>query len=243
MLRIATKFLPEKAAFEQAFRAGFRHAEFFLNAEVLERVDEVIETAQQFDMRYALHFPNKAGLANSHLEACAKMFTQLHASAIVMHPPMLRKYEEPLRAINRDLVLAIETMRVPKEELLQWVAKHKAVTLDMEHIWMFTLPGAPIDEFLALVRSIFQQHGDCVKHVHMPGHLPGQGEHRPMYTSREFCLGVFDILAEFQYDGLVVSEVNMPFQNPFDLRMDVLLYEGWLAHKSRPAEAFTDLMT
>lgn len=63
----------------------------------------------------------------------------------------------------------------------------------------------------------------------MPGYLPGQGEHRPMYTSREFCLGVFDILADHKYDGLVVSEVDMAFQNRFDLQMDVLLYEGWVA--------------
>jgi sugar phosphate isomerase/epimerase len=232
MLRLATKFLPEPVAFEQAYDAGFRHAELFLNADVLDRAVEVIAIARNYDMRYALHFPNRPGLEDSQLRACATLFEELQASAIVIHPPMLRQYEERMKAINPDLVLAIETMRVPKDEFLTWVSQHGAVTLDMEHIWMFTLPGSPIDEFFHLVRSIFQHHANCVKHVHMPGYLPGQGEHRPMYTSREFCLGVFDILAEYQYDGLVVSEVDMPFQNRFDLKMDVLLYENWLHQRS-----------
>lgn len=228
MFRLATKFLPEPAAFERAYMAGFRHAEFFLNADVLEGADDVIANARLYDMSYALHFPNKPGLNEAHLRACVKMFDELRASAIVLHPPMLRKYAEPLRAISRNLVLAVETMRVPRDEILSWVQQHQAVTLDMEHLWMFTMPGTPLAEFLSVVRSIFQNHSACVKHVHMPGYLPGQGEHRPMYTSREFCMGVFDILAEYKYDGLVVSEVNVPFQNSFELKMDVLLYENWL---------------
>lgn len=227
MLKLATKFLPVPAAFELAFEAGFRHAEFYLNRDVLERVDEVLKLAAQWPMSYALHFPNKPNLEPFHLQECSRLFSELNASAMVMHPPMMKRFAESLKAINSNLVLAIETMRVPQDELVSWVGEHGAVTLDVEHIWQFTLPGQPIETFFHLLADVFQQHANCVKHVHMPGFLPGQGEHRPMYTSREFCRGVFDILADHNYQGLVVSEVDMLFQNSCDLRMDVLLYERW----------------
>ena len=231
MLNLATKFRPAPAAFKLAFDAGFRCAELYLDREVLEQCDEVIETAKQWNMRYALHFPNKPNLDESHLKACASLFTELDASAIVVHPPMMKRFAEPLRAISSKLVLAIETMRVPRDEIIGWVGANGPVTIDVEHVWQFTIPDAPIEEFFDLLRRVFETHGHCIRHVHMPGFLPGQGEHRPMYTSREFCRGVFDILADHNYSGLVVSEVDMPFQNQFDLRMDVLFYEGWLSER------------
>ncbi|MCR9200315.1 MAG: hypothetical protein NXI04_16900 [Planctomycetaceae bacterium] len=227
MLNLATKFRPEPVAFQRAFESGFRCAEFFLNREVLENVTQVACWAEAFDMRYALHFPNKPDLDDHHLENCVQLYHSLQASAMVMHPPMIRRFKERLHDIDPTLVLAIETMRVPPDEIVDWVGQQRHVTLDMEHIWCFTLPGKPLDAFFHLLDRIFTAHGNCVKHVHMPGFLPGQGEHRPMYTSREFCLGVFDVLADHQYRGLVVSEVDMAFQNPFDLQMDVLLYQGW----------------
>ncbi len=227
MLNIATKFLPREREFQQAFNAGFRCAELYLNPDVLNRVDEIVALAKQFDMRYAMHFPNKPVLNSDHLEAIAKMFDALSASAVVIHPPMLKRYEQAMRAVHSDIVLAEETMRVPADSFLEWVDAHEAVTLDIEHIWKFTLHDAPINDLFNLVRSVFEASADRVRHIHMPGYLPGQGEHRPMYTSREFCLGIFDILADFNFNGLVVSEVDMQFQNPQDLRMDMLLFERW----------------
>ncbi len=54
-----------------------------------------------------------------------------------------------------------------------------------------------------------------------------------MYCNRDFVRAVWELLDEIRFDGLVVSEVSLPFQNPFDLRMDVLLHEGWLAESGR----------
>lgn len=232
MLNLATKFRPDPDAFKLAHQAGFHCAEFFLNREVLERTDEVIATARSFNMKYALHFPNKPDLDVPHLEDCVRLYQAIEASAMVMHPPMMRRYAESLWNIDPNLTLAIETMRVPADEIVAWVGQQRMVTLDVEHIWSFTLPGEPLQAFLDLLSTIFETHADCVRHVHMPGYLPGHGEHRPMYTSREFCHGVFDILTAHNFQGLVVSEVDMQFQNAFDLRMDVLLYEGWQAQKS-----------
>ena len=227
MLNLATKFRPGRLEFEQAYAAGFRCAELYLSAEILEQVDDILAMAQQFDMRYAMHFPNKPVLGDQHLEAIARLFDGLSASAIVIHPPMLKRYQQAMRTIHSDIVLAEETMRVPLETFQEWVSDREAVTLDIEHVWKFTLHDAPMNELFRLIRSVFDRSADHIRHIHMPGYLPGQGEHRPMYTSREFCLGVFDILADFNFTGLVVAEVDMPFQNPHDLQMDRLLYERW----------------
>ena len=238
MLKIATKFLPELPAFKQAYDAGFRNVEIFLNTTVLERVDDVVSMSRGFDMDYALHFPNKPELDESHLRNCCRLADELNVSAVVIHEPMFRRYVESLTAIDSNIPLAIENQRVPAANLATWVQERGSVTLDIEHIWMFSLPEGTMEELFALVRDVFETASKCIKHIHMPGYLPGQGEHRPMYTSREFCTGVFDILADYDFAGLVVSEVDMQFQNEFDLRMDMLLFERWLDLRQKSVAAF-----
>ena len=228
MLKIATKFLPEPLAFQHAYDAGFRNAEIFLNAAVLECVDDVIAMSRGFDLDFALHFPNKPELNESHLSNCCRLADELNVSAVVIHEPIFRRYVEPLAAIDSNIPLAIENQRVPAANVAAWVQDRGSVTLDIEHLWMFSLSDAPIEQLFALVRDVFASASECIKHIHMPGYLPGQGEHRPMYTSREFCMGVFDILADYNFAGLVVSEVDMQFQNQFDLQMDMLLFERWI---------------
>ena len=48
-----------------------------------------------------------------------------------------------------------------------------------------------------------------------------------MYCSREMMLTVLSLLADHEFDGFVVSEVNAPFQNVRELQMDILLFERW----------------
>ena len=154
MLKLATKFLPEPHAFEQAFDAGFRNAELYLNTAVLEQADDVIAMARQFDMNYAMHFPNKPELSDRHLQACCRLFDELNASADVIHPPMLQRYGVAVKAIHPNIVLGIETMRVPPDQLVEWARQHQTVTLDMEHIWKFSLRDTPMEELFKLVRNI-----------------------------------------------------------------------------------------
>ena len=235
MLKLATKFLPERPAFKQAYDAGFRNAELYLNAAVLACVDDVVEISRDFEMNFALHFPNKPELNETHLRNCCRLADELDVSAVVIHEPMFRRYAELLRAIDPKIPLAIENQRVPADRLAAWVHEQGSVTLDIEHIWKFSLHDAPIEELFALVQGVFKRASACIKHIHMPGYLPGPTEHRPMYTSREFCMGVFDILADHNFVGLVVSEVDMPFQNHFELRMDTLLFERWLDIRQQSA--------
>jgi hypothetical protein len=48
-----------------------------------------------------------------------------------------------------------------------------------------------------------------------------------MYAARELVFGVLSLLAEHKFGGLVVSEVDLDYQNPLDLEMDVLLFHRW----------------
>jgi hypothetical protein len=131
-----------------------------------------------------------------------------------------------------DIRLAVENHGRGPEPFAAWL-RNDWLTLDVEHLWMFTMPGAPLQALLEKVASILREVGDRLRHVHMPGHLPGLPEHRPMYCSRDMVFGVFSLLADAGYDGLIVSEVAVDFQTPQDLRMDVLLFESWRARQER----------
>jgi hypothetical protein len=61
----------------------------------------------------------------------------------------------------------------------------------------------------------------------MPGYWPGLEEHRPMYCARDMVFPVLSLLAEVDFEGLVVSEVSPEYQNAHELRMDVLLFDAW----------------
>ena len=48
-----------------------------------------------------------------------------------------------------------------------------------------------------------------------------------MHCSRDMVLSVLSALADAGFEGQVVSEVGVGFQNQYDLAMDVLLVRGW----------------
>jgi hypothetical protein len=41
------------------------------------------------------------------------------------------------------------------------------------------------------------------------------------------------MLEQAQFEGLVVSEVEVAYQNPEELRMDVLLFDAWRKQNQR----------
>lgn len=235
-MKLATKFTPRRTAdvnpFEEAFRAGFRNAELWTDASVLAEWEGVAALARHYPMEYVFHFPNAADLKPADLENAVRLYRGLGCRCTVLHPPMLSRYGEALRALLPDIRLAVENHGRGPEPFAAWL-RNDWLTLDVEHLWMFTLPGAPLEALLEKVAAILREVGDRLRHVHMPGHLPGYGEHRPMYCSRDMVFGVFSLLAEAGYDGLVVSEADLEFQTPQDMRMDVLLFESWRARRER----------
>ena len=82
MPQLATKFRPEKEAFQNAVDAGFACAEFWLNREYLEQWREVVATARKYAVNYALHFPNGGKLSDDALDGIARMYEALRFASI-----------------------------------------------------------------------------------------------------------------------------------------------------------------
>ena len=238
MLNLATKFAPHVAAFAQAVEAGFHCAELWTDAAVLADWEQVAERARQFPLRYVIHFPNRKEQSVETLRHAAALYRALDCQALVIHQPHYDRYADALRRIDPELCLAIENHRLRLSELETWFAQSPHLTLDVEHVWKYTLQDAPLEELLDLLDQQLAVHGDKLRHVHLPGYWPGMGEHRPMYAAREMIFPVWDLLARREYNGLIVSETEMEYQTPQDLRMDVLLFETWQSRapqERRPA--------
>ena len=227
MLKLATKFVPRREFIEQAHGAGFRHAELWLDEAVLAGWREVAELARQYPLEYALHFPNRLELHPAALEHAVALYRALGCQCMVIHQPSLDRYGEALGRLDAGVRLAVENHRLDRDALARWAEGSPGLTLDVEHLWKFTLRDAPLSRLLDEVAGLLARWGSKLRHVHLPGYLPGQPEHRPMYASRDMVFGVLSLLAEARFGGLAVSEVNPEYQNPNDLRMDVLLFDTW----------------
>lgn len=234
MLRLATKFAPTHAAFEVARQAGFRAVELWTDADTLLRHAEIARLARSFPFAYAIHFPNHLDQPPEVIDAAAHLYRALDATALILHQPHQDRHGSALAQACPGIRLAVENHKLTEAGLIEWAERNPGITLDVEHLWMYTYDGEPMSRVLAETRTLLQHYGSRLRHVHLPGYLPGQGEHRPMYCSRELTRGVWDLLVEIGYRGLVVSEVNPEFQNIHDLSMDVLLYERWMLDRAAP---------
>lgn len=236
MLKLATKFIPVRHAFETAWRTGFRYAEFWLDGRLLDDWEHVAETALDYPLDYALHFPNRSNLTDEQLTGCIRLYEALRCEAMVIHSPMFDRYGESLLAQKPDLVLAIENHKLDPTGLESWARDSRYLTLDVEHVWKFTHRDGPYNDLLSTLRSLTGRYATKLRHVHMPGYVPGFDEHRPMYCSRDLVFAVFEMLQRIDYRGLIVSEVNAEFQNEHDLRMDRLLFDLWRSDRTAAAD-------
>jgi hypothetical protein len=227
MLKLATKFAPQPAAFETAYRAGFRFAELWLGPAVLADWQTVVRQASDYPFGYALHFPNRLDLSPQALEQTVALYRALNSRCLVIHQPMADKYQQPLLRLEPGLRLAVENHKLSPEGFLDWASRNDGLALDVEHLWRFTLGNGPLAGVLDQMRTFLDRFGPKVRHVHLPGYWPGLDEHRPMYCAREMIFPVLSLLDTAGFEGLVVSEVNPQYQNRCELRMDVLLFEAW----------------
>jgi hypothetical protein len=227
MIGIATKFTPTRPAFETALQAGFRRVELWTDAAVLGQWPGVAELARDYPFDCTFHFPNRLDQPAEVLDAAARLYQALGARALVLHQPHQDRHGAALAERCPGIRLAVENHHLGADELAGWAERNPGLALDVEHLWMFTFPGAPLARVLAEVESFLERFASKLYHVHLPGYLPGQPEHRPMYCSRDLVFGVWDLLERFGFEGQVVSEVNLGYQNFHDLRMDVLLFERW----------------
>jgi len=227
MLNFATKLAPESDKLDQAQEAGFRCAEFWLCEDHLADVDPILEMAALRDMRFVPHFPNKGLLSQDQLANAVRLYRELGCRAMVIHKPMLRSYGNRLFELEPDLRVAVENGRQRGDDFAAWAGDHEGLTLDIEHVWKFTLRDCPLEELLLFVRDFFAQHGRKVRHIHLPGYVPGSEEHHPAYRSPDLVTAMWDFLASIRFDGLIVSELNCEFQTPEHLSRDWALFREW----------------
>jgi hypothetical protein len=148
---------------------------------------------------------------------------------MVIHQPHFDRHADALLALAPEMRLAVENHKLDPDGFRQWAEGNPGLTLDVEHLWAFTLRDAPLGVLLGRVKDFLEEFSGKLLHVHLPGYLPGHPEHRPMYCSRDMVLGVLSLLEEAHFEGLIVSEVNPEYQNLHELKMDVLLFERWRA--------------
>lgn len=227
MLNLATKFAPQVPAMETAYRAGYRFAELWLDQSVLADWQRTAQNASCHPFGYAMHFPNRLDSSPEALEQAACLYRKVNSRCLVMHQPMYDKYGETLMRLEPALQLAVENHKLSRERLIDWAERNPGLTLDVEHLWKFTLQDCPLAELLDQVQTFLKNFGHKLRHVHLPGYWPGFQEHRPMYCAREMLFPVLSLLGQARFEGLVVSEANPEFQNYAELRMDVLLFDAW----------------
>jgi len=227
MLKLATKFAPQLAAFEMAYRAGFRHAEIWLNAALLADAPRMMSLARHYPFGYALHFPNRLDGTAEELKQTIALYQGLNSRCLIIHEPLFDRLGDALLRLEPHLRLAVENHNLSLEGFARWAERYPGLTLDVEHLWKFTLRDAPMTALVSAVRDFLSRYAGKLHHVHLPGYLPGYREHRPMYCAREMILPVLGLLEEFRFEGLVVSEANPEYQNATELRMDVLLFDTW----------------
>jgi sugar phosphate isomerase/epimerase len=227
VLKLATKCLPTPAALETAHRAGFRYVELWLDAAVLADWQNVLALARHYPFGYALHAPNRLDLAPQTWEHAAALYRGLGCDCMVIHQPSYDRYHEALLRLEPDFRLAVENHKLTPAEWVTWAEGNPGLTLDVEHLWKFTCRDAPVAVLLEQVGIFLARYGDKLRHVHLPGYWPGFKEHRPMYSSREIIYPTLSLLQQAAFQGLIVSEVNPPYQNANDLRMDVLFFDNW----------------
>jgi sugar phosphate isomerase/epimerase len=227
MLTLATKFSPVRASFEEALQSGFQATEFWLDANWLSRHTEIAAIAQDFPFRYALHFPNHGPLTAEHLQATVDLYRCLNATAIIIHQPMFDRYAGALLELDRGLDLAIENHVLDLEGFEQWAEKSPGLTLDVEHLWMFTLRDAPFSTLLQHVDRFLTRYSKKLQHVHLPGYRPGDPEHQPIHFNEELGNEILNRLAAHGFSKLVVSELDSPFQKREFLERDVQFFQRW----------------
>lgn len=227
MIQLGTKLAADSASFPDAVRAGFGHVELSLDPVTLEAPEAVLQLKQRYGLDFSLHFPNRGRLSDQQIKNCVDLYRSLNASCLVIHEPMFQIYGSALHELAGDLVIGVENHRLTPEELVTWARLNPGLTLDVEHFWMHSHPEHSCKQLLKSLGRFLEDFADRIRQVHLPGHLPEHGTHRPMYCSRDFVFGVLDLLDASTFSATVISETSARFHNELEMRMDVLLFQRW----------------
>ena len=229
MFSLATKFAPERSYFEMASQAGFQAVEFWLGPKILSEASslEIVSLARQYPFRYAIHFPNSGPLTDEHLASIVRLYRELNCTATIIHQPMFKRYSSALYELAPEIVLAVENHDINLEDFHEWAEQNSAVTLDVEHLWKFTLHDGPVSQLYEELDRFLERHGKKLQHVHLLGYHPGGEEHRPVHHHPELIREVFSRLAAAGYSKLATSEADLEHQTLESLSKDVVFFREW----------------
>src|SRR5205085_764095 len=95
---------------------------------------------------------------------------ELGCRCMVIHQPMHDRYRDELLRLEPALRLAVENHRLTPDGLTAWAERSDGLTLDVEHVWKFSLRDAPLAELLGWLRAFLGRHAGKLRHVHLPGY-------------------------------------------------------------------------
>lgn len=229
MFSLATKFAPERSNFEMAAQAGFDAVEFWLGKKTLSESQsrEIVKLAQAYPFRYAIHFPNSGPLTPEHLTSIVRLYRELECTATIIHQPMFKKFGSALHELAPEMILAVENHDINLPDFLEWAETNTALTLDIEHLWKFTLHDGPISELNQQFDDFFSRYAHKLQHVHLLGYHPGGEEHRPVHHHPELIRDVLSRLVACGYSKLATSEADMEHQTLESLSKDIEFFGDW----------------
>jgi hypothetical protein len=227
MLKFATRAAPQAKRLDNAHRSGFQFVELTLAAKLVDNWKKIAATADSYELRYELHFPNRAPLTQQQLKKIAKLYRHLDCKAMVIHQPMFRLYSQEMADLVPGICLAVENHRLNPKNFWHWAETHQWLTLDVEHLWKYTLKQAPLPELLSVLKRFLEKHGTQLSRVHLPGYEPGGREHQPASFNPKLARKVFTALSKIDYQGLIVSETRPSMQKLKFLKNDVAMYKTW----------------
>ncbi len=226
-IRFATKFAPAADRFQLAHNAGFRHVELHLKRAALDHWQQVAWLASDYRFSYALHFPNTGPIPDYALANAVRLYQELGCQAMVIHPPMLAQFGNSLRTRLPSIRLGVENPRLSSAEFEVWAAENEFLTLDVEHVWKYTLQDQPLEYLVAFLDRFLARYSSKLIHVHLPGYVPGALEHRPSSRNPALVRAVWELLFQTHFSGLVVSEARPELQTQRNFQRDCGLFAAW----------------
>ncbi|MEM7143799.1 MAG: hypothetical protein AAF591_01610 [Verrucomicrobiota bacterium] len=227
MLTFATKLQPTAANVDAAWNAGFRATEVSLNAAVLKNWRTSVEAMRRHPMQYTLHFPNKGPIGSGKVKKIVKLYRSLNCHAMVIHPGMLKKYGSQLKKKKNPLRLAVENGKIGYDSFCLWAGSHDYLTLDIEHLWKYSLEDCSLADLRHELQAFLWQYGPKIRHVHLPGYKAGQDEHRPTYKNPKLARMVLNLLELDDVPRTIVSETRASLRTPENLAADTKFFNNW----------------
>lgn len=230
MFKMLTKFFPDAANFEKAVFAGYSSAELHLTPVRLMSWRSLSKIARSYDMDYVMHFPTSGKRTESTCEEIVQLARDINCNLVSVHEVDL-SLADRINRIDPEIRLAVENQDVARGEIDSWIQSFELITLNIDYLWKYTLGHCSFSELSNEVRRLFQTFGNRIASVHLSGIGSDRTRKYPLSESPDTSRMLWDLLAEVQYAGVVVAELDVTFQTAENLTRDLTLFQDWQVAK------------